>query len=196
MEVISWLEESPWGGGLIQGAPGRRLSSLGKDCTCCAPRSLWLPAPDPPPCVSPTPHLSIFLLACEGMSAVPEKPGPPAWPPCSTWALTGSASRVSSSSVGLAAALLLLVFSSLSSWRRAISKCRNGIEAASHGLSWDKATQGHARGRKDDTSTVCLPLPSSLFKNVSEPVGRSSLPYFFFYFFFIVPPRHFVLCFQ
>lgn len=153
------LGREPLGEGLTQGHLVRRISSPGDDGTFCTPRSVWLPTADPLPISAPWPfHLPPCLQ--ENVS--------------SSWEVWASACGLPPAPPGLllsasiAAVVLLLGFSSLSSWRRAISKCRNGIWTESHGLSSDKATWRHAHGRKNDTSQYISLSPWPLFTNINS----------------------------
>ena len=75
MKVILHVEESLRGGGLIQGSPIGRRSSIGAGGTICTPWSRRLPTADPSPLLLL--DLAIFLPAGKNVSAAPGKLGRP-----------------------------------------------------------------------------------------------------------------------
>lgn len=74
MKVIFHVEESLHGGGLIQGDPVGRRSSIGEGGIIYTPWSRRLPTADPSPLLL---DLAIFLPICKNVSAAPGKPGRP-----------------------------------------------------------------------------------------------------------------------
>lgn len=140
------------------------------------------------------PNLSIFLPACEKMSAAPGKSGPPRVASLQCLGPDSSTSRApplhQHSCCGVVAGLLLTFLLAKSNFQMQ--------EWNINRKSWTQQWQSKPRPcswKEEWYLTVYVPLPWPLLTNINSRWMIKS-PVFLPLFFFIVPSRHLVLCFQ